>query len=172
MVDLSDIENAYRRIEGIANKTPVMTSRTLDALVNASALLKCRNFQRAGSFKFRGAYNTFSQLTQEEKTRGVITHSSGNHASALALAAKLLDIPYTVVMPSNASKVKVEATGPRRIGVVGYKKGRFLGSANVTGVELKSQATRGAIDAAFSQAKDYSEHCEESVVCFSPFVYI
>ena len=110
MVDLSDIETAYTRIKGIANKTPVMTSRTIDEMLNISIHFKCENFQRAGAFKFRGAYNTVAQLGPEEQERGVIAHSSGNHAQALALAAKLLKIHCVIVMPENSAKVKIDAT--------------------------------------------------------------
>jgi len=110
MVTIKDIEKAYERIEGKANKTPVMTSRTLNQMVNASIFLKCENFQRIGAFKFRGAFNKISQLTSEQKKKGVVTHSSGNHAQAVALVSKLLHIKAVIVMPENAPKVKVDAT--------------------------------------------------------------
>jgi threonine dehydratase len=109
LIDFTRIEKAYLGIWGIANNTPFMTSRVLNGIVNASVYLKCENFQRTGSFKFRGAYNAVSLLTPEEKIQGVIAHSSGNHAQALALAARLFDIPCVVVMPSNSSKVKIDA---------------------------------------------------------------
>ena len=109
VIDCARIKEAYQRIEGIANKTPVMTSRTLNGLTGASVHLKCENFQRAGSFKFRGAFNAASLLAAEERKRGVIAHSSGNHAQALALVGRLLDIPCVVVMPENSSTVKIEA---------------------------------------------------------------
>ncbi|TFF91638.1 pyridoxal-phosphate dependent enzyme, partial [Candidatus Thorarchaeota archaeon] len=89
---------------------PVMTSSTIDQLVGAEVFLKCENMQKAGAFKFRGAYNTVSQLSDEEKERGVIAHSSGNHAQALALAASLLGVRATIVMPKNSPQVKVDAT--------------------------------------------------------------
>lgn len=104
------VEAAYERIKGYVNKTPVMTSSTLDQMVGASCYFKCENFQKIGAFKFRGAVNTLLQLTDEEKRRGVITHSSGNHAQALSLAAKIIGIKAVIVMPENAPKVKVEAT--------------------------------------------------------------
>lgn len=110
MVELKDIEKAYNRLDGKANKTPVMTSRTLNEMVNASVFLKCENFQRVGAFKFRGAFNKISQLTPEQKKKGVVTHSSGNHAQAVAIVAKLLHIKAVIVMPENAPRVKVEAT--------------------------------------------------------------
>jgi threonine dehydratase len=87
-----------------------MTSRTLDKITRASVFLKCENFQRTGSFKFRGAYNTLSLLSPEEKRVGIITHSSGNHAQAISLAASILGIPATIVMPKDAPIVKVNAT--------------------------------------------------------------
>ena len=104
------IEEAYNKIHRIVNKTPVLTSRTLNKLVNASVFLKCENFQRMGAFKFRGAYNTLSLLTPEERKRGVVTHSSGNHAQAVALAASLLGIKATIVMPKGAPQIKINAT--------------------------------------------------------------
>ncbi|NHI93756.1 MAG: pyridoxal-phosphate dependent enzyme [Candidatus Lokiarchaeota archaeon] len=110
MVELKDIEQAYKRLDGKANKTPVMTSRTLNEMVDASVFLKCENFQRIGAFKFRGAFNKISQLSSEQKKKGVITHSSGNHAQAVAIVAKLLHIKAVIVMPDNAPEVKVNAT--------------------------------------------------------------
>jgi len=110
MVDIKDIEKAYERVTGNANKTPVMTSRTLNDMVNATIYLKCENFQRIGAFKFRGAFNKISQLTSEQKEKGVVTHSSGNHAQAVALVSKLLYIKAVIVMPENAPQVKVNAT--------------------------------------------------------------
>jgi threonine dehydratase len=105
-----EIEAATKRLKPVVNHTPVMTSRTLDALTGGRIFLKCENFQRVGAFKFRGAYNAISQLTPEEKQRGVIAHSSGNHAQAVALAAKLLGIKAVIVMPKNTSPVKMAAT--------------------------------------------------------------
>lgn len=104
------IENAYKRISNAVNKTPVMTSRTLNKILRADVFLKCENFQRVGAFKFRGAYNALSLLSDEEKKRGVITHSSGNHAQALALAASILGIQATIVMPKGAPLNKINAT--------------------------------------------------------------
>jgi len=110
MPTFSDIEHAYQRIQHMINKTPVMTSRTLNTMVGANVFLKCENFQRVGAFKFRGVSNKLLQLTDGEKKRGVITHSSGNHAQALALASSFLGIKSVIVMPENAPQVKVEAT--------------------------------------------------------------
>lgn len=109
-MNLQDVEEAYRRVKGMANKTPVLTSRTIDGMLGCKVFFKCENFQRVGAFKFRGAYNAISQLTPDEKKRGVITHSSGNHAQAVALASTLLDVKAVIVMPENAPSVKVRAT--------------------------------------------------------------
>jgi len=105
-----EVEAARERLRLIANRTPVMTSRTLNAITEGQIFLKCENFQRIGAFKFRGAYNAISQLTSEEQRKGVITHSSGNHAQAVALAANLLDVNAVIVMPENSSPVKIAAT--------------------------------------------------------------
>jgi threonine dehydratase len=104
------IEEAFNRIRNVVNKTPVITSRTLDLLLKAKIYFKCENFQRVGAFKFRGAYNTLSLLTDKQREKGVITHSSGNHAQAVALAASLLGIKATIVMPKGAPINKVNAT--------------------------------------------------------------
>ena len=110
MVCFQDVEDAYRRVKDLVNKTPVMTSRTLDGLVGAQVFVKCENFQRVGAFKFRGVSNKLLQLSAAKKLRGVVTHSSGNHAQAVALACSLLDIKAVIVMPENAPAVKVDAT--------------------------------------------------------------
>jgi len=110
MVTYNDILAAQQRIAGVIDKTPVMTSRTLNARVGAEIFFKCENFQRIGAFKFRGAFNTVSQLSPEERARGVITHSSGNHAQALALAARTAGIKAVIVMPKWSPLVKVNAT--------------------------------------------------------------
>ncbi len=110
MVILQDILDAKLRIQDVAMKTPIMTSTTLDRMMGSKVFFKCENFQRAGAFKFRGAFNTVSQLSSEERKKGVIAHSSGNHAQALALAASLLDVKATIVMPKNSPQVKIDAT--------------------------------------------------------------
>lgn len=110
MPTLTDVTQAYNRIQYMINHTPVMTSRTLNALTGATVFLKCENLQRVGAFKFRGVSNTLLQLSKKEKQQGVITHSSGNHAQALALASQLLGIRAVIVMPKNAPQVKVDAT--------------------------------------------------------------
>jgi threonine dehydratase len=109
-VTYADVEAAAERLAGVAHRTPVLTSRTVNERTNSQVFFKCENFQRAGSFKFRGAYNALAQLSEEQKQRGVLTFSSGNHGQALALAGQLLGIPTTVVMPKNAPEVKLAAT--------------------------------------------------------------
>jgi len=113
-----EVETAYERIKEIVNSTPVMTSSTINEITDSECFLKCENFQKTGSFKFRGAFNALSQLSLEQKKKGVITHSSGNHAQALALAAKLLGIKVVIVMPRNAPPVKVAATKGYRAEIV------------------------------------------------------
>jgi threonine dehydratase len=109
-VSFSDVEAAAARLDGVATRTPVVSSRTINDRLNCRAWFKCENFQRTGAFKFRGAYNALVQLSDQQKRRGVITYSSGNHAQAIALAGRLLDIPTTIVMPRDAPSVKVAAT--------------------------------------------------------------
>ncbi len=111
---------ARKRLRGNSNVTPVVTSHTLDGMVNANVFLKCENFQRVGAFKFRGAFNAMSQLSKEEKFRGVITYSSGNHAQAVALVGKLLGIKTTIVMPSNAPEIKRKATAGYGAEIIEY----------------------------------------------------
>jgi len=121
-VVLADIEAAASRIEGHAHKTPVLTSTTIDKKTGATVFWKCENFQRAGAFKFRGAFNALSRLTADEKRRGVLTFSSGNHAQAIALSGRLLSVPTVVVMPNDAPAVKVRATREYGAEVVLYDK--------------------------------------------------
>jgi threonine dehydratase len=109
-VTYADVEAAAERLEGVAHRTPVVTSRTFDDLAGCQAYFKCENLQRMGAFKFRGAYNALSRLEGEQRKRGVVAFSSGNHAQAVALAGKLLGIPATIVMPLDAPAVKVAAT--------------------------------------------------------------
>lgn len=110
MPSLKDIERAHERIKNIVNNTSVLTSRTLDKMVGANVFVKCENFQRIGAFKFRGVSNKLLQLSADEKAKGVVTHSSGNHAQAVALASSLLGIKSVIVMPENAPPVKIDAT--------------------------------------------------------------
>ncbi|EPJ3207482.1 threo-3-hydroxy-L-aspartate ammonia-lyase [Salmonella enterica subsp. enterica serovar Derby] len=108
--DYRDVAAAAERIAGYANKTPVMTSRTVNEEFGADVFFKCENFQRMGAFKFRGAMNALRQFTQEQRAAGVVAFSSGNHAQAIALSAKLLGIPATIIMPHDAPAAKVAAT--------------------------------------------------------------
>ena len=101
---------AKKRLHGHANVTPVHTSSTLNQLIGAQVYFKCENFQRIGAFKFRGAFNSISQLTDAEKARGVLTYSSGNHAQAVALVGRLLNVQTTIIMPANAPATKRAAT--------------------------------------------------------------
>ncbi len=121
MVTYQDVAAAHERIKGAARRTPVLTSSTADALVGAKLFFKCENLQRMGAFKFRGAYNALSQLNADERRRGVLAFSSGNHAQAVALAGKLLGIKTLIVMPENAPQVKLEATRGYGAEVVTYK---------------------------------------------------
>jgi threonine dehydratase len=106
----ADVEAAARRVDGQARRTPVMTSRTVDEASGATVFFKCENFQRTGSFKFRGAFNALASLTPDTRARGVIAFSSGNHAQAVALAAQILGISATIVMPGDAPASKRDAT--------------------------------------------------------------
>jgi threonine dehydratase len=114
------VEAARKRLQGQAHVTPVATSQTLNRMTAAEVFLKCENFQRMGAFKFRGAYNAMSQLSEARKKAGVITHSSGNHAQAVALVGRLLGIQTTVVMPADAPAVKRTATEQYGASVVDY----------------------------------------------------
>ena len=109
-VSYSKIEEATQQLEGYAFKTPVLTSRTVNEITQAEVFFKCENFQRTGSFKFRGAFNALSKLSPEQKQQGILTYSSGNHAQAIALAGQILKIPTTIIMPLDAPTVKQEAT--------------------------------------------------------------
>lgn len=109
-ISLADIEAAAERIKGVAVETPLLESAALNERLGARILIKPETLQRVGAFKFRGAYNRLVQLTPAERAKGVVAFSSGNHAQGVALAAKLLGIPALIVMPSDAPKVKAEAT--------------------------------------------------------------
>ncbi|AGA25383.1 pyridoxal-phosphate dependent enzyme [Singulisphaera acidiphila] len=109
-IDVDDIRQAAERLKPWAHITPIMSSRTLNERCGGSVVLKCENFQRIGAFKFRGAMNALLQLEDAKRGIGVVTHSSGNHAQALALAGQLLDIPVCVVMPHTAPAIKHAAT--------------------------------------------------------------
>jgi threonine dehydratase len=121
-VSYADVEAAAARIAGHAHRTPVLTSRTVNARTGAEVFFKCENLQRMGAFKFRGAYNALVQLSEEQKRRGVLAYSSGNHAQAIALAGQLLGIETTIVMPRDAPSVKLAATRGYGAGVITYDK--------------------------------------------------
>jgi threo-3-hydroxy-L-aspartate ammonia-lyase len=123
-VTFEDIEAAARRIAPEAKVTPVLTSRSLDERLQARVFLKCESFQRAGAFKFRGAYNAISKLSEAERRRGILTYSSGNHAQALALASRILGATATVVMPADAPAAKRKATEGYGARVVAYDPAR------------------------------------------------
>lgn len=110
MITLDDVRAAAERLDGVANRTPVFTSRTLDERTRASVHVKAECFQRGGAFKFRGAYNAIAMLDAEARARGVLAYSSGNHAQAVAVAARLLGTTATIVMPLDAPPAKLEAT--------------------------------------------------------------
>jgi threo-3-hydroxy-L-aspartate ammonia-lyase len=118
----ADVDQARRLIAGAAHRTPVVTSREVDERTRARVFFKCENFQRTGSFKFRGAYHALACLAADERRRGVVTFSSGNHAQAIALAGRLLDIPRVVVMPSDAPLVKRQATEAYGAEIVSYDR--------------------------------------------------
>lgn len=118
------VHAARERLRGLANVTPVMTSRGLNDTLGAELFCKCENFQRVGAFKFRGAYNAMSRLSDTQRSRGVLSYSSGNHAQAVALVGRLLDIPCTIVMPGNAPLSKRAATTGYGASVIEYDADR------------------------------------------------
>jgi threonine dehydratase len=120
MVSYEDVVRAAGRLAGVAHRTPVATSRTLDERLSARLFLKCENLQRAGAFKFRGAYNAIARLSPGERERGILTYSSGNHAQAIALASRLLGARATIVMPRDAPAAKRQATEGYGARIVAY----------------------------------------------------
>ncbi|HVP08427.1 MAG TPA: threo-3-hydroxy-L-aspartate ammonia-lyase [Burkholderiales bacterium] len=121
-VTFDDVARAHERIRANVHRTPVLRSATVDALTGAQVFFKPENLQRMGAFKIRGAYNALAQLSPEEKRRGVLAFSSGNHAQAVALSGKLLGVAATIVMPADAPKVKVAATRGYGAEIVFYEK--------------------------------------------------
>ncbi|MFC8868932.1 threo-3-hydroxy-L-aspartate ammonia-lyase [Streptomyces sp. NPDC057148] len=121
-VTFADVRDAAARLDGIANRTPVLTSRTLDALVDAEVFVKCENFQRVGAFKFRGAYNAASRLSAGQLAKGIAAYSSGNHAQAVALAARELGTTAVILMPEDAPRSKREATAGYGAEIVTYDR--------------------------------------------------
>ena len=122
MITFDDILRARERIKNVAHRTPVVTSRTFDEQAGCRVFFKCENFQRGGAFKFRGAYNKINSLTEEERKRGVLAYSSGNHAQAVALAAKLHGCRAAVIMPQDAPAMKVAATRGYGAEVIFYNR--------------------------------------------------
>jgi threonine dehydratase len=121
-ISSDDVRAAADRLRGVAHRTPVMHASSLDAEAGAQVWLKCEQFQRAGAFKFRGAYNKIANLSEEERQRGVIAFSSGNHAQAVALCGRLFAIPTVICMPTDAPSVKVEATAGYGAEIVQYDR--------------------------------------------------
>lgn len=132
-----DVAAAARRIEGHAHRTPVLRSATADRLVGANLFFKCENFQRMGAFKFRGAFNSLARFTPEQRRGGVIAFSSGNHAQAIALSAKLLGMPAVIVMPLDAPAAKMQATRGYGAEVVTYD--RYTQDREVLSKEIAAQ---------------------------------
>ena len=122
-VSYDDVDSAARLLAGHCHRTPVVRSHSVDERVGARVFFKCENLQRAGAFKFRGAYNALTRLTPEQKRKGVVAYSSGNHAQAVALAGQLLHIPALIVMPRNAPQVKADATRSYGADIVFYDRG-------------------------------------------------
>ena len=139
-VGFSDILAAAERLRGIAHRTPVVTSTTLDERTGTHAFVKCENLQRMGAFKFRGAYNSIEQLDEEQRRRGVVTFSSGNHAQGVALASRLLGARATIVMPQDAPRSKVDATRGYGAEIVFYTRGE----EDRTTIALRIAEERGA----------------------------
>ena len=117
-----DLRAAAQRLQGIAHRTPVLRSTSADESTGAQVFFKCENLQRTGAFKFRGAYNTLAQFTPEQRERGVLAFSAGNHAQAIALSARLLDMPAVIVMPEDAPASKMAATREEGAQVVTYNR--------------------------------------------------
>ncbi len=139
-VDFDDVRAAADRLRGVAHRTPVLTSRTLDERFGATVFLKAENFQRIGAFKFRGAYNAISRLSEAQRKGGVVAFSSGNHAQGVALAAKLLGVPAVIIMPADAPQAKLDATAGYGAEVITYDRVRM----NRAELAMSIAAERGA----------------------------
>ncbi|GAA3045695.1 threo-3-hydroxy-L-aspartate ammonia-lyase [Streptomyces glomeratus] len=136
-VTLADVQDAAARIKGVAHRTPVLRSRTLDRLVGAEVFVKCENFQRVGAFKFRGAYNAASRLSPGQLAKGIAAYSSGNHAQAVALAARELGSSAVIVMPEDTPASKREATAGYGAEIVTYD--RYTGDRVAIGEALAAE---------------------------------
>jgi threo-3-hydroxy-L-aspartate ammonia-lyase len=137
VIELADVQAAAQRLHSVAHRTPVLTSRTLDALAGASVYVKAECFQRGGAFKFRGAYNKIASLPANERAQGVLAYSSGNHAQAVSIAARLLGIPATIVMPEDAPAAKLEATRGYGAEIIMYD--RFADNREEIGTRLAEE---------------------------------
>ena len=137
VVSLQDIRDAAKRLAGVAHRTPVVRSRTLDALVGAQVFLKAENLQRAGAFKFRGAYNAIAQLPAEQLARGVVAYSSGNHAQAVALTARELGSTAVILMPADTPAAKLDAVAGYGAEIITYD--RYTGDRVALGEQLAAE---------------------------------
>lgn len=144
---LADIQAAAARLAGTAHRTPVLTSSSLDALAGATLFFKCENFQKGGAYKFRGAFNALRALPPEQAARGVVTHSSGNHATCLTLAARLLGVPAHIVLPRNAPRIKQRA-------VADYGGHITLCEPTLTARQTEADRIQAATGAAFIHPYD------------------
>jgi threonine dehydratase len=140
-VTFEEVRAAAVRLRGVAHRTPVVTSRTLDERTGARIHLKCENLQRMGAFKFRGAYNRIAQLTPAERERGVVAFSSGNHAQGVALAARLLGVRAAIVMPADAPEAKVAATRGYGAEIVFYERAQMNRAELAAGIARERGAT-------------------------------
>ena len=140
-ISYADVVAAHARLAGVAHRTPVLTSSTANALTGAQLFFKCENLQRIGAFKIRGAYNAIAQFTPAQRERGVITFSSGNHAQGIALAARLLGVKATIVMPTDAPAMKLAATRGYGADIVAYDRYRDDGDAIVRGLAAERGMT-------------------------------
>lgn len=145
-IEFDDITGAAARLQGVAHRTPVLTSRTADELTGARVYFKAENLQRMGAFKFRGAYNALAQFTPQQKKTGVIAFSSGNHAQAIALSAQLLGMPSVIVMPKDAPAAKVAATRA-------YQQGSVASSSSEVVLYDRYTQDREAIGGELAQAR-------------------
>jgi threo-3-hydroxy-L-aspartate ammonia-lyase len=141
MLEFADIQRAATRLKGVAHRTPVLTSRTLDAMLGISVFMKAESLQRMGAFKFRGGYNAVTALSDDQRARGVVAFSSGNHAQAVALAAQLHGCRATIVMPHDAPALKLAATRGYGAEVVVYDRYREDRSAIANALVAERDAT-------------------------------
>jgi threo-3-hydroxy-L-aspartate ammonia-lyase len=143
VIGIEDVRAAAARLDGVAHRTPVLRSRTLDAWTGGTLLLKAEQFQRMGAFKFRGAYNAIAALPADVRARGVCAYSSGNHAQAVALSARLMGVAATILMPHDTPPVKLDATRAYGATVVGYD--RYTGDRGAIGAALAAELGRTLI---------------------------